>query len=192
MTGYSVQDGLTDEQLTTVNIAIAGVTIPEPDIASPMSSVNPFTACRRASRRGFALVVTLSLMILLTVIAVGLLSISSIALRSSGTGEAMARARANARMAMILALGELQKQTGPDTRVTARADVLDAKNPPVLGVWKSWEGTDHETTGAFAGRPVSPGSYAAKKKARFLAWLVSGNTTSAVPDTTPGASTFTF
>lgn len=48
--------------------------------------------------RGFALVVTLSLMILLTVIAVGLLTLSGISLRSSAQIDAMQAARANARM----------------------------------------------------------------------------------------------
>ena len=53
---------------------------------------------------GFALVVTLALMVLLTVILVGLLSLSAVSLRTSGAGEAMATARANARMALMLAL----------------------------------------------------------------------------------------
>lgn len=73
---------------------------------------------------GFTLVVTLALMILLTVIAVGLLTLSSIALRSSGQGEAAAIARSNARMALMLAIGDLQKLTGPDQRVTAPASIL--------------------------------------------------------------------
>jgi len=38
-------------------------------------------------RSGFALVVTLALMILLTIIAVGLLSLSGISLRSAGQGQ---------------------------------------------------------------------------------------------------------
>ena len=108
---------------------------------------------------GFALVVTLSLMILLTIIAVGLLTLSSISIRTASHSKGMAVARANAKMALMLAIGELQRQTGPDTRVTARADVLDEENPPIVGVWKSWEGTDHETSGNFAGRPISPGIY---------------------------------
>lgn len=149
---------------------------------------NRMSRCRS---RGFALVVTLSLMILLTVLAVGLLSLSSVSLRSSSQSQGQATARANARLALALAIGELQKQTGPDTRVTARADILDENNPPVLGVWKSWQGDDHETTGTYAGRPVSPGDYQAAKKARFLTWLVSGNPavvtdSTKVPDTTAG------
>ena len=143
----------------------------------------------RCRDRGFALVVTLALMILLTVVAVGLLTLSSVSLRSSNQSQAQATARANARLALALAIGELQKQTGTDTRVTARADILKPENPPVLGVWKSWQGDDHTTTGTYAGRPVSPGDYPAAKKARFLTWLVSGN--SAVPansDTVPNTS----
>ena len=155
--------------------------------------------CKGMSRcrsRGFALIITLSLLILLTVIAVGLLTLSSISLRSSTHSQAQATARANARLAMALAIGELQRQTGPDTRVTARADILKPANPsqlnpPVLGVWKSWQGDDHETTGTYAGRPVSPGDYQAAKKARFLTWLVSGDPavlakSDTVPDTTAG------
>jgi type II secretory pathway pseudopilin PulG len=56
---------------------------------------------------GFTLVVTLSLMILLTVIAVGLLTLSSISLRSSAQTQALATARANARLALALAIGDL-------------------------------------------------------------------------------------
>lgn len=132
-------------------------------------------------QRGFALIVTLSLMILLTVIAVGLLTLSSISLRSSSQGQAMANARANARMALMIAIGDLQRSTGADTRITARADILAETNPPVFGAWKSWEGTDHESSG----RPVSPGNYKSQKESRFLQWLISGDQTT-LPDTTPG------
>lgn len=76
--------------------------------------------------RGFALVVTLSLMILLTIIAVGLLTLSSISLRSASNSSAMATARQNARLAMMLALGELQKYGGQDQRATAIADIAGA------------------------------------------------------------------
>ena len=67
---------------------------------------------RKSRSRGFALVVTLSLMILLTVIAVGLLSLSSITLRSTAVGEADARAFMNARLAVMLAIGVMMLASG--------------------------------------------------------------------------------
>lgn len=134
---------------------------------------------------GFALVVSLSLMVLLTIIAVGLLTLSTISLRSSTRSEDIATARGNARLALILALGDLQKHSGTDTRITARADILDEDHPPVTGVWKSWEGSDHSQSGSSEGRPVSPGNYSSQKEDRFLAWLVSGDPSAAksLPDT---------
>lgn len=94
------------------------------------------------SFRGFALVVTLSLMILLTVIAVGLLTLSSISLRASGQSSAQATARANARMAMMLAIGDLQKAAGRDQSVTGPANLgqtAPVANPAWTGAWKSDE-----------------------------------------------------
>ena len=132
----------------------------------------PLPLTRRAFAKhfqpGFALIVTLSLMILLTVIAVGLLTLSSISIRSAGQGDAMARARANARMAILMAIGELQKNAGLDQRITARADVLgeNIANPRLTGVWNSWEIT-----------PAAQASDYEKvaRDARFRGWLVSGN-----------------
>jgi len=102
-------------------------------------------------RLGFALVVTLSLMILMTVVAVGLLTLSTISLRSSSPAEAMAVARANAKLSLILAIGELQRHTGLDTRVTARADILAKYNPPVLGVWRVGKETTTKPPVVFKG-----------------------------------------
>jgi hypothetical protein len=149
------------------------------------SRLSHFRILARRKRAGFALVVTLTLMILLTVIAVGLLSLSSISLRSTSQSGAMSMAKANARLALMQALGELQKNAGPDTRITARADVLDAENPPVTGVWKSWEGKDHDETGTYLGRPKAPvGGYQTAKQSRFLTWLASGDpAVKTIPDT---------
>lgn len=147
---------------------------------------------RVASRRypGFSLIITISMLVLITLVAVGLLSLSSITLRISGAGRDMNEARANARMALGLAIGDLQKHAGADTRVTARADILDEDHSPVVGVWRSWEGSDHERSGRSAGRPVSPGDYRSSKEDRLLAWLVSGGDPEDVvpPDTRPGAA----
>lgn len=140
----------------------------------------PFYPKRK--NRGFALVATLSLMVLLAILAVGMLSLSAVTLRGSGQANAQTEARANARVALMLAIGELQRQTGADTRVTAPASIVDETYPQVLGVWRSWEGTDHEANG----RPKIP-DYASKdeseaKGGRFLDWLVSSAKTIAEQD----------
>ena len=124
-----------------------------------------------ASRQGFALIVTLSLMILLTVIAVGLLSLSSISLRTSSQGDAIQVARANAKVALLIALGDLQKQLGPDTRISSTADQIGTagsatSSTPLAqrhwaGAYQSWAATDKN-------RPQNP---------TFLQWFVSGDPT---------------
>lgn len=124
---------------------------------------------RPIKKRGFALVVTLTLMILLTIIAVGLLTLSSVALRTSGQGEAMAVARGNARLGMMLALGELQRMAGPDKAVTASSEILgsnsSASQPPRLtGVWDSWN--------PLASATAVP-DYAGQKRNLFRGWLAS-------------------
>jgi hypothetical protein len=90
----------------------------------------------------------------------------------------VAEAQANARMALMLAIGKLQQHAGSDMRVTASADILTADNPPLLGVWKSWEGSNHEASGTLKGRPIAP-VYTSKTQkvsdgGRFVSWLVSG------------------
>lgn len=138
---------------------------------------------------GFALVITLSLMILLTVLAVSLLSISGIVLRSADRGESMAIARANARLAMMLALGELQKSAGPDQRVTAPANLVDpTASPGITGVWESWKpspggGDDYSTRKSTVQKPdgVADGE--------FVTWLASRDPASpADPMIPPGAT----
>lgn len=143
-----------------------------------MTAPTPISSARQRRPRGFALIISLSLMVLLMVLVTGLIGLSSISLRSGDREIYAAQARANARMALVVAIGELQKQAGLDTRVTARADILGKDRPPVLGVWRSWEGTDHDTKG----RPISPGNYASKKEARFLGWLTSSDRKN-LPDT---------
>ncbi|MEX1048734.1 MAG: hypothetical protein WED15_04345 [Akkermansiaceae bacterium] len=112
--------------------------------------------------KGFALVVTLSLMILLTIVAVGLLTLSSVSLRATNQGEAMATARANARMALILALGDLQQSAGPDQRITASADILPSAGAAAPGQ-AFW-------TGVWDTSSYSPKTPDTKK---LLRWLVS-------------------
>lgn len=80
--------------------------------------------------------VTLSLLLLLVVLSIGLLSLSSVALRTSQSGLAMQEARANARLGLAIAMGEMQRALGPDRKVSAAAGVLDADpvSPAMEGV----------------------------------------------------------
>ncbi|HSP42323.1 MAG TPA: hypothetical protein VLO11_05595 [Luteolibacter sp.] len=118
-------------------------------------------------KRGFALVVTLSMMILLTVIAVGLLGLSAVSLRSSSDGQAQAEARANARLALMLALGQLQKEMGPDSRISAAYDAGSAATggqPHWTAVYDAWRRPEDPNM------PDTPQS----RSPTFRGWLVSG------------------
>lgn len=127
-----------------------------------------YVRSRRRDSGGFALVVTVALMILLTLLAVGLLSLSAIALRSSSQGAAMAEARANARLSVLLALGELQKTAGDDRRVTVDAGLVGAGGQPAAtGVWESW-------SPKYADQPMRrQPNFDSEKSSRFVAWLMS-------------------
>jgi hypothetical protein len=119
----------------------------------------------RTRPTGFALVVTLSLMILLTIIAVGLLTLSSVSLRASSQNEAMATAKSHARLALMMAIGDLQKSLGPDKAISASSAVLaeSPSKPNTTGVWESW---DFNPSGGAL-------DYTGEKKNRFRRWLVS-------------------
>lgn len=145
-------------------------------------SLSPWSIVRPQTASGFALIVTLSLMVLLTVIAVGLLSLASISLRTSSTSAARAEAQANARLALMLAIGDLQKEVGPDQRITARAEILDSNsststpdnvaNPMWLGAWNSWD-TWLNASGINA-------TYTPGRESKFRRWLVSHPTPTAL------------
>ena len=70
-------------------------------------------------RKGFALVLALSLMSLVFLLVVSLVSLVGTDLNLSELRKQKVIAQANARMGMMVALGEIQKHLGPDTRVTA-------------------------------------------------------------------------
>lgn len=149
------------------------------------------------TRRGFALVLALSMMAFVLVIILAMSSLVTVELRSSKNEMKMNAARANARMGLMLALGELQQNAGSDTRVTAPGDILAGGDGShrVTGAWRSWEGLDHDETIGLPGydgskdnsaTPEQEGSIAPNypiktvdydadnpEEGRFLAWLVS-------------------
>jgi len=124
----------------------------------------PSNHIRQTARAGFALAITLALMVLLTLLAVGLLSLSAVSLRAAGQAGPQAEARANARLALALAMAQLQERTGLDTRITAPADIVNSDNtgsfanPDWRGVWRS--------------NPTTPKAYQPARSDFFVDWLV--------------------
>ena len=131
--------------------------------------------------RGFALIATILLMVLLAIITVGTLSLSVVTLRTGTQDSAQARARANARMALMIAIGELQKQMGPDQRISANSSILDDStitNPHWLGVWNSWKAGTGETSQHSTIEGVSDQmapTYLPNRSDYFRKWLISLN-----------------
>ncbi|MES2997010.1 MAG: hypothetical protein V4733_09400 [Verrucomicrobiota bacterium] len=82
------------------------------------------------SRRGFALVACLLLMVLLVVITLSFVTIGAAAAKTSAHENARSIARANARFALAVAIGQLQVHTGHDSSTTATAGLLDTRERP--------------------------------------------------------------
>jgi hypothetical protein len=135
--------------------------------------------------QGFALVVTLSLMVLLTIVAVGLLSLSAISLRSASQGSAQAQAQANARLALMMALGELQKEMGPDMRVSAESAIFDTSkdSEDINGMdqsrwlasynsWGGWLNANYSPPDSSGSLTISD-TYTPKREKMFRRWLLS-------------------
>lgn len=116
---------------------------------------NRFSAARP---RGVALLVTIILLSFLVLLMVALSSLVRVETKITGNNVALDRARQNALMGLNVALGKLQETAGPDQRVTARADVIEASfarkyQMNLTGVW--------DTSGS--GAP------------KLVTWLVNGN-----------------
>ncbi len=136
-------------------------------------------------KRGFALISTLMLMVMLSLLAIGMLSLSSVTLRSSKQDSAQMEARANARMALMIALAELQKEMGPDMRVSANSAILDTdKNTTeVEGVdqahwlgsynsWGDWLTSRYQLPNGGDTLSISD-TYISGRKPMFRRWLLS-------------------
>jgi hypothetical protein len=108
---------------------------------------------RRASR-GFALLITLVLLAFTLLLLVALTALTQVETQLATNHQNLDRARQHALVGLNIAIGQLQKNLGPDTRVTAQGRALTpiAANPWFTGVWTT------ETTGLPA-----------------LTWLISGN-----------------
>ena len=146
----------------------------------------------RGKPQGFALLITITLLAFLVLLLVSLASLTRVETQVASNNQTLSQARQNALLALNIALGQLQKYTGPDQRVTARAEILDTdalnrvnttgvpdiNGQPVIdgvphpywtGVWDSskW----HPLTGVYDGLTGLRG----RQKPAPTAWLVSGN-----------------
>jgi Tfp pilus assembly protein PilX len=151
-------------------------------------------------RKGFTLIITISLLILLTMIAVGMLSLSSISLRNSRLTVAQQTARDNARMALMIAIGDLQKTTGSDMCITGTADLagdiggiqlangkvptnnlsINAENKGLTSVQNGsryWTGVWQNSLLAnnTPSLQIAQQAYSVTPSPRHIKWLVSGN-----------------
>lgn len=120
-------------------------------------------------RRGFALLLTLSLMAFLVVLLLSLVTLIHVEMLSTSTAQKTNSARENATLALNIALGQLQQYAGPDQRVTARADInrLNTGNPKWIGIWDSTP-TDPDLPPTHA---TAPGSIDP------IVWLINRNDT---------------
>lgn len=117
--------------------------------------INPQRAAK--NDRGFALLITITLLAFLVLLLVSLASLTRVETQVAANNQQIAQARQNALMAMNVALGRLQQLAGPDQRVTGTADLVAGVNVAKqkwTGVWK-WD----------SAAPTTP------------AWLVSTATT---------------
>lgn len=135
---------------------------------------------------GFALVIALSLMAFILLLLLSITTLTQVELVTAKTQKDTLKARQNALLGLNLALGNLQKLSGADQRITAPAAVFDSDantdavegviHPHWVGVWDSDPGLAHlnnrsDTTNAYY-------NYDARRDGsdqRFLGWLVSGN-----------------
>jgi hypothetical protein len=139
----------------------------------------------KLQRKGFTLIITMSMMVLLALIAIGLLSLSATSMRVSSLGKATAEARANARMALFIALGELQEEMGPDMRISAKASLQDTNvdTPQIEGVaqphwlstydsWGNWLNANYTRPGSGGSMRIQD-TYGNNRSNMFRRWLVS-------------------
>lgn len=94
--------------------------------------------------RGFALLLTLTLVSFIVLLLVGLATYTRVETAIAGNSQRQAQARENALFALNVAVGQLQKHAGPDTRATATAEAVTSVNAQkrrYTGVWSTTDAT---------------------------------------------------
>jgi hypothetical protein len=143
--------------------------------------------------RGFALLITIVLLAFLVLLLVSLASLTRVETQVAANSQQLSQARQNALMALNIALGELQRTTGPDQRATARADLGEGapafryNASDKLPLVAPRDGTRYWTSAW--GQQDDPANPGWQQNAVLLNWLVSGNErTTFTADTTATTS----
>ncbi len=166
----------------------------------------------RTNQRGFALLITITLLAFLVLLLVSLASLTRVETQVATNSQQLSQARQNALMALNIALGQLQKAAGPDQRVTATADLAGNTNGARLpnandtdpvnaqsvngisnGLVKVQPGTRYWTGVWGNSNPSDPAQagniYERTPSPVLLNWMVSGNETTTFNAST-AANTF--
>jgi hypothetical protein len=110
----------------------------------PMTLTPTIIKNTSSTNQGFALVIALSLMAFVLLLLLSITTLVQVETKSAGAQLVQLEARMNAKLGAMIALGDLQRYTGPDQRITARSDILvDPSSTPLqgqgrwTGVWSS-------------------------------------------------------
>lgn len=129
---------------------------------------------RKPCPGGFALVASLTLLVLLALLACGILAQVASLNRFSTHDVILTQARQQALIGLDAAIADLQEALGPDQRISARSAILaDDTNgvpPHLLGVWESWNAPLYgkRADGRGIGSTYTPG-----RRSMFRRWLIS-------------------
>jgi len=130
----------------------------------------------KRNKHGFALIASLTLMMLLTLLAVGILAMASSQNRIALQTMLQAEARQQALVGLDAALGELQMAMGPDRRVSASSGITSENEGSVaqhiLGVWNSWSGPIYGKPADGNGSSIKA-TYDKGRSSMFRQWLIS-------------------
>lgn len=114
-----------------------------------------------SSRRGFSLVLSLTIMAMMVMVVIVLAAFLSVESKLAKAAQYRTQSKLHALVSLRLALAHLQQEAGPDRRMTARADLGADSNQPG---W-NWQTIRN---------PLWTGVWRSDKPTQPPAWLVSG------------------
>jgi hypothetical protein len=120
-------------------------------------------------RKGFALVIALTIMALLVLVILTIAGFLNIESRLAVINLDYSRTRLNALMSARLALGHLQQEAGPDQRSTARGDLTSKLSPPNL-----YKSTTPARSRIGQGQWFWTGIWRTDRPEQPPAWIISG------------------